>query len=444
MQAVEQYQTRQTLAGNSNIWPQDAWWRSYGDAQLDALIDEGLKGSPTMTIAEARLRRAIATTQVARSASQPQVSAHANPTMQKQSYNYLFPREAVPQGWKDYGLATLDFSWEIDFWGKNKAAIAAAISVQEASAADVAQAQLTLATSIAQAYGELARLFAAHDTATAAVTVRSKSLELLKKRHVHGMETLGSVKQAEAGKAAAEEELLVLDEQISLQRNRIAALLGAGPDRGLTIARPTIQIAKNFSLPQQLELQLLGRRPDIVAARLRAEASEKGVDKQKAEFYPNVNLAAVIGLQSLGLSRLVKSGSEFGSVGPAISLPIFNGDRLRGQLRGSQAERDEAIGNYNRAVTQALQEVADAAVSQKSLSLQLAKLEQAAAAAADAYRIINNRYQGGLSNYLEVLSAEEALLASLRALRDMHSRSFTLDVALIKALGGGYSPPNRN
>jgi outer membrane protein TolC len=78
MQAVEQYQTRQTLAGNSNIWPQDAWWRSYGDAQLDALIDEGLKGSPTMTIAEARLRRAIATTQVARSASQPQVSAHTS------------------------------------------------------------------------------------------------------------------------------------------------------------------------------------------------------------------------------------------------------------------------------------------------------------------------------------------------------------------------------
>ncbi|MEA5098073.1 MAG: efflux transporter outer membrane subunit [Burkholderiaceae bacterium] len=258
------------------------------------------------------------------------------------------------------------------------------------------------------------------------------------------MEMLANVKQSDARKASAEEELLALDEQIALQRNRIAALLGAGPDRGLRITRPTINLAKSFGLPQQMQLELLGRRPDIVAARLRVEAYEKNIEKQKAEFYPNVNLSAMIGVQSLGLNMLTKSGSDIGSIGPAISLPIFNGGRLRGMLHSAQAEHDEAIGNYNLAVTQALQEVADATVSQKSLTQQIEKLQQAFQAASEAHRIMKNRYRGGLSNYLDVLSAEEALLGSQRALRDMQSRSFTQDVALIKALGGGYQAPAKN
>lgn len=442
--SINQYQSQASLAGQSAAWPQDAWWRSYGDSQLDALIEEGLKGSPGMAIAEARLRQALAMTQVTNSASQPQLSARANPTLEKQSYNYLFPRNQLPQGMNDYGMATLNFNWEIDFWGKNKAALAAATSMQQASAAEVAHARLTLAASIASAYGELARLYSLHDTAKAAVAVRTKTSELLKKRREQGMEMLANVKQSEARKASAEEELLALEEQIGLQRNRMAALLGVGPDRGLKIARPSLDAAKSFHLPQRLQLELLGRRPDIVAARFRVEASEKNIDRQKAEFYPNVNLSAMVGLQSLGLNSLAKSGSYIGNVGPAISLPILNGGRLRGQLLGSQAEHDEAVGNYDRTVTQALQQVADAAVSQKSVTQQIDKLQQAVNAANDAHRIMKNRYKGGLSNYLDVLSAEEALLGSQRALRDMQSRSFTLDVALIKALGGGYQAPQKN
>jgi len=221
-------------------------------------------------------------------------------------------------------------------------------------------------------------------------------------------------------------------------------LIGAGPDRGLAISRPNISGAKNFGIPRQMQLELIGRRPDIVAARLRVEASEKSIEKQRAEFYPNINLSAFIGLQSLGLNKLTDSGSRFGSVGPAISLPIFNGGRLRGQLRSTQAEHDEAVGNYNLTVTQALQEVADAAVSQRALGKRLEKLEQEVAAARDAHRNVKLRYEGGLSNYLDVLSSEEILLSSLRTLRDMQSRSFTLDVALIKALGGGYQAAVKN
>ena len=444
IKALEQYQTGSTLAGKTTAWPSDTWWRTYGDAQLDRLIAEGLKDSPNMAIAEARLRRALAMTQVTNSSTAPQLDAQIKPSLDKQSYNYLFPRAYVPQGWNDYGLATLNFSWEIDFWGKHKAALAAAISMQEAGAADVAQTRIVLATSIASAYGELARLYTLHDTAKAAVGVRTKTAELLQKRHVQGLEMLANVKQSDGRKASAEEDLLALDEQIALQKNRIATLLGAGPDRGQQITRPTLNVSQHFDVPQQMQLELLGRRPDIVAARLRVEASEQSVDKQKAEFYPNVNLSAMIGLQSLGLNTLSKSGSDFGSIGPAISLPILNGGRLRAQLRGAQAEYDEAVGNYNKAVTQALQDVADAAVSQKTLTQKITKLTQAYQAASEAHRIMKNRYQGGLASYLDVLSAEEGMLASQRALRDAQSRSFTLDVALVKALGGGYQAPVKN
>jgi len=216
-------------------------------------------------------------------------------------------------------------------------------------------------------------------------------------------------------------------------------LLGAGPDRGIAIERPAINLNRSIGLPSELAADLLGRRPDIVAARLRTEAQLKRIDQKKAEFYPNVNLAGFIGLQSLGLNLLSKSDSTTGSIGPAISLPIFTGGRLSGELRGSVATYEESVANYNQTVTQALQQVANAALSQKSLGGRLSKSEEAVAAASEAYRIASNRYEGRLSSYLEVLSAEDAMLNNLRILTDLRSRAFTLDVALMHALGGGYN-----
>src|SRR5262249_49925454 len=160
-------------------------------------------------------------------------------------------------------------------------------------------------------------------------------------------------------------------------------------------------------------------------------------NQARAAFYPNVNLAAFIGVQALTLDKLSTSGSDIGSVGPAISLPIFTGGRLRGQLRGGGAEYSEAVAHSERAVVQARQGVADAAVSQKALTAEIGKADEAVSAAREAWRIQNNRYTGGLATYLEVLSAEDTLLANQRTQSDLQSRSFTLDVALVRALGGG-------
>jgi len=428
----------QSFVAPAADWPAAGWWKVYGDAQLDALIAEGLAGSPSVAVAEARMRRARASQGNARGALAPVVSANASATEQKQSYNYLSPPAMTPQDWSDYGRASLDFSWEIDFWGKNRAALAAATSEAVAAGADADQARLALSSAIASGYAELARLYAALDTATAARTLRAKTAELFAKRFDNGLETRGSVRQADSRRASSEADVLALDEQIALQKNKLAALLGAGPDRGLTIARPNVNFTRAFALPASLSAELIGRRPDLVAARLRAEAAAKRIHVSKAQFYPNVNLTAFIGVQSLGLDRLQENGSDIGSVGPAISLPIFNGGRLRAQLRGAEAEYAESVANYEQALVQALREVADAAVSQRALAPQLDKIDAAVDAAREAWQVQNDRYQGGLASYLEVLTAEDYLLANLRSQSDLRSRSMTLDVALNRALGGGY------
>ncbi|HJY76597.1 MAG TPA: efflux transporter outer membrane subunit [Burkholderiales bacterium] len=436
------YGAERSFAGSRAEWPADAWWTGYGDPQLDRLIAEALAGAPNLAVAQARLRRAQALAGIAEAATLPLLSANGSISEQKQSRNYLSPRNATPEGWNDYGRATLDFSWELDFWGKNRAALAAATSEADASAADVAQARLVLSSSIASAYAELARLHAALDTASAALAVRAKTAELFRQRYANGLETLGSVRQVESRRAAAQADVLSLEEQLGLQRNRVAALMGAGPDRGLDIARPRVDLARSIGLPAEIPAELLGRRPDIAAARMRAEAADKRIDQARASFYPNVNLVAFLGYQSLNVNNLAKADSAIGSVGPAISLPIFDGGRLRGQLRSTEADQAEAVANYERTVVQALQEVADAALSQKALGGQIGRTDESVEAAREAWRIQNNRYEGGLATYLDVLSAEDSLLSTERALTDLQSRSFALDVALVKALGGGYSIPN--
>jgi len=438
LRSATDLQSSRSLAAPLASWPDERWWQEYGDAQLDALIDEALRDSPDMAAAAARLRRAEALGQIAGAALLPQVSGNASASSQKLSYNYLTPRAMTPEGWNDFGRATLDFNWEIDFWGKNRAGLAAATSQLAASRAEMAQARLTLAAAVAASYAELARLFKDHDTLERSLEIRRKTLDLFSRRFSNGLETRGSLSEAQARLAAAEGELLASDEQIGLQRHRLAALLGAGPDRGLVIARPTVQIAASYGLPGELAAELLGRRPDIVAARLQAEAQARRIEQKSAEFYPNVNLAAFIGVQSLGLNMLGHGGSDISSVGPAISLPIFTAGRLQGELRATAATYDEAVASYKRTLTQALEEVASAGLSLKALAAQLQKADDAVAAAGEAHRIARNRYQGGLSPYLDVLYAEDGLLASQRTLARLQSRAFTLDVALKRALGGGY------
>jgi NodT family efflux transporter outer membrane factor (OMF) lipoprotein len=340
---------------------------------------------------------------------------------------------------KTYGSAELDFSYELDFWGKNRAALAAATSDFAAAQADVAQARMLLSTSVADAYADLARLYAERDADDAAQRVRAKSAQLFAERYDNGLETQSSVQLAQSRADSAQATLLETDESIALCRNRLAALLGVGPDRGLGINRPQIDFDRSTGLPDHLALGLLGRRPDVVIARLRAQAAASRIDEARAEFYPDVNLSAMVGAQSLGLNMLGKSGSQIGNFGPAISLPIFNGGRLRGQLRSARGTYDEAVANYDETLTKALRDVADSAVSERALGPRLQATQAAFDAAAQAHQISINRYKGALDTYLDVLSAEDTLISAQRQLADIKARRLSLDIALVRALGGGYA-----
>lgn len=432
------YAAAQSLAAPAAEWPADRWWTAYGDPQLDALIEEALAGSPDLALAEARLRQAQGLARQAGSALGPQISLEGSATESKQSYNNGIPAEFVPRGWNASGAATADLSLQLDFFGKNRALLAAATSSAEAARADAAAARLTLSTAVAEAWADLAQLYASRDGAAEALRVRTQSEDLITQRMGQGLETTAAQARAQAGRAAAQAELAGVDEAIALTRNRLAALTGQGPDRGLTIGRPVVGAIRGFGLPATLQADLVGRRPDVTAARLRAEAAARRIKAARADFYPNVNLTAYLGARALGLDMLTDPGSSVGGVGPAVSLPLFSSGRLQGAYAGARAEYDAAVASYDAVLTRALNEVADSAVSARALGARLGQSQEALEASAKAYQLTRDRYGQGLGTYLDVLAAEDALIANRRAVSDLQTRAFTLDVALIRALGGGY------
>lgn len=436
--APQSLASAQSLPSGDAQWPSDGWWKGFGDPQLDRLIDEGLAGATDLRVAQARFERAEALVTRTRSQLLPSLGVGAQGGVTQQSDNYLFPAGVAPRGWPDYGQVDASLNWELDFWGKNRAALAAAKSEVEAARVEAASARLAVSAGIAGAYADLADLYARRDAAADAVRVRGKTAELMQGRKAQGLENEGAVQRARSALATAQGELATLDEAIALTRNRIAALMGAGPDRGLAIARPTVLAQAMKELPAELPANLIGRRPDIIAARTRAEAAASRIKQAQAAFYPDINLAGLIGLQALGVGNIFKSGSDFATAGPAISLPIFEGGRLRGQYRAAEADYRAAVAQYDGALVQALHEVADATASQRALDERMARATEAERSASAAWTVANNRYRGGLATYLDVLSAEDALIAARRGVASLKARAFALDVSLIHALGGGF------
>jgi NodT family efflux transporter outer membrane factor (OMF) lipoprotein len=230
-----------------------------------------------------------------------------------------------------------------------------------------------------------------------------------------------------------------VEERISLTRNRIAALIGAGPDRALDITRPTAKIS-GAGLPSELPAKLIGRRPDLVAARWRAEAASRRIDVAVAQFRPNVNLLAVFGQQSLGLDNIFKEGSTVGSIGPAISLPVFDGGRRAGGYRVARAEYDAAVASYDATLGFAIQQVSDVLIQQRAVALRLSEEEAAATANDRALSLARSRFTAGAADLQSVLIAEDRLLVSQRALSADQARRLSLEIALARALGGGWTP----
>ena len=429
---------QRVFAGPAAAWPELDWWRAYSDPQLDTLIAEGLAGSPTIAVAQARLRRAEALAARAHAAELPTLDAEGSVSESKPSYLTGLPVPPALRGWNDNAAAHLDFSWELDFWGRTRAAVAAATSDAAAARADLAAARLVISTSIAAAYADLARLNSDREVLASTLEVREATLALVRRRVASGYDSNAELRQAEAGPPAARADLRAADEQIALARLRLAALMGAAPDRAAAIAAPAAAPPQALGLPREIPADLVGRRPDLAAARWRAEAASDTIDEARAAFYPNVNLVGLIGAQSLGVGNLFKSGGDLGSAGVAIDLPIFDGGRRRAGYRVARADYDAAVAAYDGALTAALEEVADAVTSQRALDGRLAESRAALTASLEGWRLAQRRYAAGAADYQSVLLAEDRMLANRRVVAALEARRFVLDVALVKALGGGW------
>ncbi len=429
------------LTGTAAELPDDRWWSAYGDPGLNALIEEALAQSPDVALAAARIRAADAASERAGGALLPTLTVDGTAGGNKQSYNLGIPAQFVPKGVIETGKLSATLGLNLDLWGRNRAALAAARGDAAAARVDAAQARLLLASGIALSWGNLAQLNASRDLALQSVQALGGIERLTGERVRAGIDNRADHELAITRRAGAQQALAALDELIALERNRLAALVGAGPDRAERLPAPAPDLRRVTEVPANLAANLLGRRPDIVSARLRAEAAAARVTSARRAFYPDINLTAVAGLQSLGLGQLFTSGSTFANFGPAISLPIFDGARLTSNYNAAEAGYDEAVARYDQTLLGALREVADALDSRRALVDRLAAARTAARSANEAARLTRLRHGQGIANLLQVLTAEDAALASQRALAELEARAFLLDVTLVRALGGGFTAP---
>jgi len=434
-----QLASTKTLPSQGGQWPSQNWVDQFNDPQLRALVDEAVKDNPNLQVAFARVRASRAMADVARGNLYPSVGLDADMTRQRLSEYDMFQGTPLAGNWFTESKIQLGVSYDLDFWGKNRSALEAALSDDKAMEAESQASRLMLSTTVARTYAKLAALYAQRDVAERSIAQRKDLTSLAGQRLRAGLDTQVETSQARANVAAAQTELEQVDEQIALARNQLAALLGKGPDRGLAITRPTLLAQGTPKLPDNLTIDLIGRRPDLVAARWRVEAASKDIDVAKAEFLPDISLTAFLGLASIAPENLLLGASRQLGIGPALKLPIFQGGKLRANLRGKYANYDAAVASYNQTLTEALHDTADQITALRSIDAQITIQRTALSEAERAYSLARTRYGAGLGTQLTVLNAETTVLQQRKQATDLQARRLDVQMALIKALGGGYT-----
>ncbi len=440
-QSLAAKNTLAQVAVQESAWPADVWWKAFGDPQLDKLMDEALAGAPTLTIAEARLHAAQAAVLQANGERRPSVAVNEQTTRERYSNHELLPPPYGGSYVTDSRLA-LDFSYDLDFWGRNRKALESAQANAHAAEADQAAARLALTVAVARAYIQLDLQYALHDVALSNLQQENSLLSLIRDRAKAGLETTARVGQQEAITALTQAGVTYTQASIDLAKTGLADLVGAGPDRGLDLTRPHLTLAGQLVLPSRLPVDLLARRPDVTAERWRVEAASRGIAAAEAAFYPNINLVAYAGLQAIGLSNLFQGSSTIVGVGPAMHLPVFNRDELRGALQTQRAQFEQSVGQYDQTLIDAAQDVANVVTSWSALEQEAVQEQQAAVAAQNAYDVTVQRYRAGLDNYITVLSSQNQLLLTQALGAELTARRLSLSTDLVRALGGGYVPPN--
>ncbi len=453
--ALSDVKADQSLAGDARAtWPDAQWWTAFNDPQLNSLMNEALAKAPDIKAAKARLEKAESYYDQVRAVLSPTATANASTSETKSSINMgspntldfggtsFNPKSLLPHGYWNMTRLSIDGSYDIDLWGKSHAALEGSLGLAKAAQIEEVAAGDNVALNIARAYIELDRLYKMKDDLLEIKKGADIRLGLMQQRADHQLETADAVLRTKDDQTRMIMQLAQVDGAIKTQGYLIAALAGEGPDRAATITRPQLaDISADSSLPADLPANLLGRRPDVIAARLRIEAQSENIKYTKADFYPNLSLTAYIGQQALslgGFNELFASGSGIGSIGPAVSLPLFNGGRLKAAYRGAEADYDSAVATYDQTLTDALHQVADAANSGQSTAAQLEAAEIRADDANKVYQLSKARFGRGLNTEIDVLLAHASWVQYQDDVTNLKAQAYDDHLSLIAALGGGY------
>jgi NodT family efflux transporter outer membrane factor (OMF) lipoprotein len=417
-------------------WPKADWWVALGDDQLSALIDEALRGNPDLAIADARTRQAEAQAGLADADRKPTLNLGASAGGQR------LPASLIPAPFGGtysnvkYGYA--HFAWDPDLWGGKRDTWEAALGQARAAEIDARAARIELSTNVARAYVQLSYAYAQQDVAKSELDRSTQSRQLTAQRVAAGVDNQMQLRQDDGLVASAEQQISVADHAVESARTQLAMLLGQGPDRGLSIERPKTLTPADIVVPANLPAELLGRRADIVAARWRVESTQKNIDEAKTRFLPNVSIAAFAGLAA-GDGNLFNTQSLFYQFAPTVSLPIFDGGRLRANLAGKDADYDLAVAQYNKVLVGAINTVTDDLTGLQALDVQIAAEQRATDAAGRAYELAQQRYHAGVGSFIEALTVRQQLLAAQQRMASLVAQRVDLSVQLIQALGGGFT-----
>lgn len=429
-----------TLGLGTAVTPKvdERWWQQYGDAQLDQLVSAALEHNPTLQETLARVRAAQSQVQLATAQRKPGYTLEGAETRSRLPEQYLIP---PPFGGGTYwsGQLLANLSWDLDFWGRQAALIDQAKASAQAAELDGEAARLATTVALSQTYLDLNRAIALADIAQQSLVQRQRILEITRKRIGAGLDTNVELREAEAAVPEAELARLQAEAAREVAIHRLAALIGEGASAYERIGKPTLDLEAALTIPNELPADLLGRRPDVLAARARVEAATSQRAAAHAAFYPNINLSAFAGFQAIGLDNLLKADNRTYGAGPAISLPLFDSQRLKSQFNAATALEDEAISSYNATVLGAVQQVADQLSQVNYSARQLQQARATLTAAEEAYRLAQKRYEAGLANYLSVLTTETQVLNARTTFVDILHQQALARVSLLLAVGGDYS-----
>lgn len=426
------------LGNNAAPTVEERWWQQYGDPQFDQLVTAALEHNPSLQQTLARVRTAQAQVQLTSGQLKPSVTLNGQEQRSRLPEQYLIP---PPFGGGTYwsGQLLANLSWDLDFWGKQAALIDQARASAKAAKLDAAAARLATTAALSQAYLDLNRAIALADIAQQSLLQRERILDITRKRIGAGLDTNVELREAEAAVPQAELARLQAEAAREVAIHRLAALIGEGAQAYERIGKPSLNLETALTIPNDLPADLLGRRPDILAARARVEAATSQRAAARAAFYPNINLSAFAGFQAIGLDNLLKADNRTYGAGPAISLPLFDSQRLKSQFNAATALQDEAVGAYNDAVLSAVQQVADQLSQVNYSALQLQQARSTLTAAEEAYRLAQKRYEAGLANYLSVLTTETQVLNARTTFVDiLHQQAFAR-VSLLLTVGGNFN-----